>query len=123
MKGGPAINIFEEEYEKRFGIVPMSQTPDAIQLNRALKATGDDYRELVAFYLSREDRFLESHGYSGRMLTAPVINMFRLNRARSASRVPAASNDYKKKMEAWAIENEIVNAPVLPPLSPLTDSK
>ena len=117
MKGGPAVTIFEEEYEKRFGIKPATQTPDAVILNRALKTTGDDYRELVAFYLAKEDRFLESHGWSGRMLGAPIINSWRLAKARTRPRQTSATGpSYKDKLALWEAENGLAAVPSLRPL-------
>lgn len=112
MKGGPAVTIFEEEYEKRFGIKPMTGTPDAVQLNRALKAVGDDYRELVAFYLAREDRFLEGNGYSGRLITASVVNAWRLTKARTAQRRPVDTG-YRQRLQKWQEENDIATPPIL----------
>lgn len=117
MKGGLAVTIFEEEYEKRFGIKPMTGTPDAVQLNRALKAVGDDYRELVAFYLAREDRFLEGNGYSGRLVTSNVVNSFRLTKAKCRPRQTSATGpSYKDKLALWEAENGLAAMPILAPL-------
>ncbi len=117
MKGGAAVIIFEEEYERRFGVKPATQTPDAVALNRALKTAGDDYRELVAFYLAKEDHFLESHGWSGRMLGAPIINSWRLAKAKTRPRqTSAAGPSYKEKLALWEMENGLSAVPSLAPL-------
>lgn len=115
VKGGPAINIFEEEYEKRFGVAPSIQTPDAVALNRALKTAGDDYRELVAYYLAKEDRFLEAHGWSGRMLSAPIINAWRISKVKNRPRQTTGPS-YKDKLAQWEMENGLAEMPSLAPL-------
>lgn len=118
MKGGPAIHLFEEEYEKRFGVKPLLQTPDCVQLARALKATGENYRELVVFYLTKSDPFLENQGYSARMISAPIINAFRLQKAKSTQQ-RRSSNDYKDRLREWQEENCVSEAPSIGSLAPL----
>lgn len=120
MRGGPAVATFEAAYEERFGFKPVIQTPDAIQLNRAYKIAGESFPELVGFFLKREDRFLEQHGWCGRMLTAPIINAWRL----SVTKRPAVTSDagasYRKKLKAWERENCLEEMPSLAPLPPRT---
>lgn len=118
MRGGEAINVFEREYEARFGIKPVIQVADAVQLNRAHKIAGESFPKLVEYFLKREDRFLEQHGWCGRMLTAPIINAWRL----SVTRRPVAARDsgssYRQKLEAWERENGLAELPSLAPLPP-----
>ena len=79
MRGGEAVATFEAAYEERFGFKPTIQTPDAIQLQRAYKIAGESFPELVRFFLNREDKFLELHGYAPRMLGAPIINAWKMS--------------------------------------------
>lgn len=115
MKGGPAVHVFEREYEARFGITPVIGTPDAVQLNRALKIAGEAYADLVKFYLNREDAFMERHGYSGRLLTAAVINAWKLATAkkRPVATVRPDGESYKEKLARWQEENGLAELPSL----------
>ena len=113
--GGKAVEIFEEVYMQRRGFIPLIQTPDAVNLNRALKAAGseDAYRSLCDFYLRREDRFLESNGYAGRMVTAPIINAWRIASSRNTI-AAQSSSDYVSRLAQWQSESGLSG-----PLSPL----
>ena len=123
MRGGEAVALYVAAYERRFGFQPVIQTPDAIQLNRAYKIAGESFPKLVEYFLKMEDRFLEQHGWCGRMLTAPVINAWRL----SVTKRPAVTSDagasYRKKLKAWERENCLEEMPSLPPLAPLPPAR
>ena len=124
MRGGSAVATFEAEYEARFGFKPVIHTPDAVQLNRALKVAGESFPELVRFYLNREDRFLEAHGYTGRMLAAPIINAWKLSQAKP--RPPQRQQtgpSYADRLAAWERENIADDVPSLPPLAPLPPAR
>ena len=123
MRGGPAVAQFEAEYEERFGFKPVIQTPDAIQLNRAYKIAGESFPELVGFFLKREDRFLEQHGWCGRMLTAPIINAWKLSQAKPRSRPSQTGADYRAKLALWEQENLSDDVPSLPTLAPLPPAR
>lgn len=117
MRGGEAVHVFQREYEARFGIVPVIAVADAVQLNKALKIAGESYPELVEAFLKREDPFLEKHGYSGRFLTAAVINAWKL--AEAKKKVPVArpaEKDYKSALDKWRKENGLSELSGLVPL-------
>lgn len=117
-RGGPAVHIFERCYEERFGFKPVIQTPDAVQLQRALKAVGEEsFPKLVRSFLETSDAFLERHGYSGRHLSATVINAFRLSQSKSRPRPATQSAEsYRSRLAAWSAENEMTDMPSLAPL-------
>ena len=116
MRGGEAVALYVAAYERRFGFQPVIQTPDAIQLNRAYKIAGESFPELVGFFLKREDRFLEQHGWCGRMLTAPVINAWKMSVAKRPQQPQDAVVSYRQKLEAWERENGIGEMASLAPL-------
>ena len=124
MRGGQAVSQFEAAYEERFGFKPVIQTPDAIQLNRAYKIAGESFPELVGFFLKREDKFLELHGYAARMLGAPIINAWKLSQAKP--RPPQRQQNgpsYADRLAAWERENIVDEAPSLPTLAPLPPAR
>ena len=124
MRGGEAVALYVAAYERRFGFQPVIQTPDAIQLNRACKIAGESFPNLVEYFLKKEDRFLEQHGWCGRMLTAPVINAWRLSQAKP--RPPQRQQNgpsYADRLAAWERENIVDETPSLPPLAPLPPAR
>ena len=124
MRGGEAVALYVAAYERRFGFQPVIQTPDAIQLNRAYKIAGEAFADLARFFLNKEDRFLEAHGYAGRMLGAPIINAWKLSQAKP--RPPQRQQNgpsYADRLAAWERENIVDEAPSLPPLAPLPPAR
>lgn len=124
MKGGVAVATFEAAYEERFGFKPVIQVPDAVQLQRAYKIAGEAFADLARFFLNKEDRFLEAHGYAGRMLGAPIINAWKLSQAKP--RPPQRQQtgpSYAEKLRQWTEENLSDSTPSLPPLAPLPPAR
>ena len=124
MKGGVAVATFEAAYEERFGFKPAIQTPDGVALARAYKIAGGAFPELVRFFLNREDKFLELHGYAARMLGAPIINAWKLSQAKP--RPPQRQQNgpsYADRLAAWERENIVDEAPSLPTLAPLPPAR
>lgn len=117
-RGGPAVHIFERCYEERFGFKPVIQVPDGVQLARAFKIVGEEsFPKLVEFFLNREDKFYEAHGWAARHLGAPVINAFRLSQLKNRPRPATQSAEsYRSRLAAWSAENEMTDMPSLAPL-------